>query len=110
MWLESITNGRDRIVLDDIIDHLVHVDVLRHAIGQDLPIGEVARVLGTTAESAADLDIVTCKHDLHQTFAPAIEAAAAKIAKGLKDPLASNRVNLTHLPTIAVSEQSRADR
>ena len=98
-------NEGDRIVLDDILDHLVHVDVLRHAVGQDLPIGEVARVLGTTAESAADLDIVTCKHDLHQTFLPAVEAAAAKIAKGLKDPIASKRVNLTQLPTIAVSEQ-----
>ncbi|WP_373540947.1 ribonuclease R family protein [Chamaesiphon sp.] len=99
----STTNGHAPIVLDDILDHLVHVDVLRHAIGQDLPIGEVARVLGTTAESAADIDIVTCKHDLHQTFAPAITTAAAKIAKGVKDPLASKRVNLTHLPTIAVS-------
>ena len=97
-------NGREQINLDDIIDHLVHIDVLRHAIGQDLPIGQVVRVLGTTAESAADLDIVTCKHDLHQTFSPAVEAAAQKIATGLKDPIADKRVNLTELPTIAVSE------
>ena len=99
--------GSEPIVLDEILDHLVHVDVLRHAIGQDLPIGKVARVLGTTAESAADIDIVTCKHDLHQTFAPAVTAAAAKIAKGLKDPIAGKRVNLTQLPTIAVSEHSQ---
>ncbi|WP_373547404.1 ribonuclease R family protein [Chamaesiphon sp.] len=101
----SQNHQQEQIVLDDILDHLVHVDVLRHAIGQDLPIGEVARVLGTTAESAADLDIVTCKHDLHQTFLPAVEAAAAKIAKGFKDPIASKRVDLRQLPTIAVSEQ-----
>jgi ribonuclease R len=99
------TNGREHINLDDILDHLVHIDVLRHAIGQDLPMGKVARVLGTTAESAADLDIVTCKHDLHQTFAPEVEAAAAKIAKGLKDPLSDKRVDLRQLPTIAVSEE-----
>ncbi len=99
-----VTNGRQQINLDEIIDHLVHVDVLRHAIGQDLPIGQVVRVLGTTAESAADLDIVTCKHDLHQTFSPAVEAAAQKIATGMKDPIADKRVNLTALPTIAVSE------
>jgi ribonuclease R len=98
-------NGHEQINLDEILDHLVHVDVLRHAIGQDLPIGRVARVLGTTAESAADLDIVTCKHDLHQTFAPAIEAAAAKITKGVKDPLADKRLDLKHLPTIGVSSQ-----
>jgi ribonuclease R len=97
-------NGHEQINLDDILDYLVHVDVLRHAIGQDLPTGQVARVLGTTAESAADIDIVTCKHDLHQTFLPAVEAAAAKIAKGLKDPIADKRLDLTQLPTIAVSE------
>ncbi len=99
------TNGQQHVNLDDILDHLVHVDVLRHAIGQDLPMGKVARVLGTTAESAADLDIVTCKHDLHQTFPPAVEIAGEKIATGLKDPLAEQRVNLTQLPTIAVSEE-----
>jgi ribonuclease R len=101
----QISNGHEQINLDDILDHLVHVDVLRHAIGQDLPIGRVVRVLGTTAESAADLDIVTCKHDLHQTFSPAIEAAAAKINKGVKDPLADKRLDLRQLPTIAVSAQ-----
>jgi ribonuclease R len=112
--LEVTTNGstpehneqEEHLNLDDILDHLVHVDVLRHAIGQDLPIGKVARVLGTTAESAADIDIVTCKHDLHQTFNPAVVAAAAKIAKGFKDALADKRLDLTQLPTIAVSEQS----
>jgi ribonuclease R len=98
------TDGTEHTNLDEILDQLVHVDVLRHAIGQDLPQGKVARVLGTTAESAADLDIVTCKHDLHQAFLPEVEAAAAKIVKGMKDPIADKRVNLTHLPTIAVSE------
>jgi ribonuclease R len=102
------SNGHEPIVLDEILDHLVHVDVLRHAIGQDLPIGKVARVLGMTTESAEDIDIVTCKHDLHQTFLPAVEAAAAKITKGFKDPLAQKRLDLTQLPTIGVSQQSGA--
>ncbi len=97
-------NGHEQINLDEILDHLVHVDVLRHAIGQDLPKGQVARVLGTTAESAADIDIVTCKHDLHQTFLPAVEAAAEKITDGMKDVIADKRLDLTQLPTIAVSE------
>jgi ribonuclease R len=100
----SSIEGREPIELDHILDHLVHIDVLRHAIGQDLPIGRVARVLGTTAESAADIDIVTCKHDLHLNFSPEVETAANKIDNKFKDPLAEKRVNLTHLPTIAVSE------
>ncbi len=101
-------NEQEQIVLDDILDHLVHVDVIRHAIGQDLPMGKVARVLGTTTESAEDIDIVTCKHDLHQTFLPAVEAAAATVTKGFKDPIARKRVDLTQLPTIAISQQSGA--
>ncbi len=101
----SSTNGQPQINLDDILDYLVHIEVLRHAIGQELPIGKVARVLGTTAESAADLDIVTCKHDLHQTFTPAVEAAAANITSGFKDPIGAARIDLTALPTIAVSEE-----
>lgn len=100
------SNGRDRVDLDDILDYLVHIEVLRHAIGQDLPIGRVERVLGTTAESAADIDIVTCKHDLHLTFSPEIAAAAAKIAHGFKDRLADKRVDLTELPTISVSAET----
>jgi ribonuclease R len=99
-----VTNGNGQINLDDILDHLVHIDVLRHAIGQDLPVGKVVRVLGTTAESAADIDIVTCKHDLHQTFLPAVAAAADQIGTRMKDPLADKRIDLTNLPTIAVSE------
>ncbi len=100
----TATNGHERIGLDNMLDYLVHIEVLRHAIGQDLPLGKVVRVLGTTAESADDIDIVTCKHDLHLTFTPEVEAAAAKIAIELKDPLANQRLDLTQLPTIGVSE------
>ena len=95
------TQDREQINLDEILDQLTHVEILRHAIGQDLPLGKVVRVLGTTAESAADIDIVTCKHDLHLTFPPAVEAAAAKIRA--KDPIAAKRVDLTNLATIGVS-------
>ncbi len=98
------SNGHVPIDLDETIDRLVHVEVVRHAIGQYLPIGRVARVLGNTVESAADLDIVTCKHDLHLTFDAEVEASAAKITHGFKDRLTDRRVDLTQLPTISVGE------
>ena len=100
------TNGHVPIELDDILDRLVHIDVVRHAIGQDLPIGNVVRVLGINAESAADLDIVTCKHDLHLAFSPEVEASATKITTRFKDRLAEKRVDLTELPTISVSAET----
>ncbi len=92
--------------LDEIVDYLVHVEVLRHAIGQELPKGKIARILGSTTESAADIDIVTCKHDLRLQFTPDVEAAAANIHYQLKDPIAQSRVDLTHLLTIAVSAEA----
>lgn len=100
------TNGHSPTDLQEILDRLVHVDVTRHAIGQYPPQGRVVRVLGTTVESAADIDIVTCKHDLHQTFTPALTAAAANINNRFSDPLAAKRVDLTELVTIAVSAES----
>jgi ribonuclease R len=96
------SNGHAPSDLEEIVDRLVHIEVVRHAIGQYLPLGRVARVLGTTVESAADLDIVTCKHDLQLTFSPDLEATAAKITQGFKDRLAEKRIDLRHLPTIAI--------
>lgn len=100
------TNGHEPIDLDEILDRLVHIDIIRHAIGQYLPRGKVARVLGTTVESAADIDIVTCKHDLHQIFTPDVIAAAAAITSKFSDPLVDKRVDLTELLTIAASSET----
>ena len=58
-------NGQN---LQQTVDHLVHVSVVRYPIAQLPPLGQVTRVLGSDAEAAADTDIVCCKHDLSQGF------------------------------------------
>ncbi len=63
--LQLKENGQD---LEQTVDHLVHVSVVRYPIAQHLPLGKVTRVLGSDAEAAADTDIVCCKHDLPQGF------------------------------------------
>jgi len=71
--LNLLENGQN---LQENIDHLVHVSVLRYPLGEMPPIGKVTRVLGSTAEAAADTDIVSCKHDLPHNFPPeALEIA-----------------------------------
>ncbi|MFN5514133.1 MAG: ribonuclease R family protein [Cyanobacteriota bacterium] len=50
--------------LATVLDHLVHVAVLRYPLAQSLSLGEVTKVLGSNAEAARDVDIVACKHDL----------------------------------------------
>ncbi|MEC4852861.1 MAG: ribonuclease R, partial [Jaaginema sp. PMC 1079.18] len=83
--------------LEDAIDHLVHIEIIRYPLSSHPPLGIVTKVLGSDAEAAADTDLVCCKHDLPHTFTKDVEAAAynfpkpapsGKIAKAeLKDRL-----------------------
>lgn len=65
--------------LETALDHLVHVSVLRYPLAQKPPLGSVTKVLGSDAEAAADVDIVSCKHDLSQDFPEKAIAATAKL-------------------------------
>jgi len=44
-------------------NHLVHVEILRYPLGQS-PHWSVVQILGSDAETASDVDLVCCKHDL----------------------------------------------
>ena len=74
--LDLQENGQD---LQAALEHLVHVSVLRYPLGQYPPLGEVTKVLGSDAEEAADVDIVSCKHDLPQDFPKKAIAATGKL-------------------------------
>jgi ribonuclease R len=63
--LDLQANGLD---LAAAIDHLVHVAVLRYPLAQHPSLGQVTKILGSTAEAASDVDIVFCKHDLPLTW------------------------------------------
>ena len=74
--LDLQVNGQD---LQAAIEHLVHVSVLRYPLGQHPPLGKVTKVLGSDAEEAADVDIVSCKHDLPLEFSEKAIAATSKL-------------------------------
>ncbi len=63
--LELEENDQD---LQQAVDNLVHVSVVRYPIAQYGSLGKVTRILGSDAEAAADTDIVCCKHDLSLDF------------------------------------------
>ncbi|MEL6929415.1 MAG: ribonuclease R family protein [Cyanobacteria bacterium J06600_6] len=65
--------------LQAALEHLVHVSVLRYPLGQNAPLGEVTKVLGSDAEEAADVDIVSCKHDLPLEFSDKAMKATGKL-------------------------------
>ena len=74
--LDLKENGQD---LQAALEHLVHVSVVRYPLGQHPPLGKVTKVLGSDAEEAADVDIVSCKHDLPLEFPEKAIAATSKL-------------------------------
>ena len=94
--LDLKENGQD---LQQALEHLVHVSVLRYPLGQHPPLGKVTKILGSDAEEAADVDIVSCKHDLPAEFpekaiaatnelpTARIPAAEIKVRQDLRDKL-----------------------
>ncbi|MGB5962392.1 MAG: ribonuclease R family protein [Coleofasciculaceae cyanobacterium] len=91
--------------LEEAVDHLVHVEVLRYPLGQYPPLGKVARVLGSDAEDAADTDIVCCKHDLRCNFPEPVLAAADALPKQIRKPELKKRFDLRALLTITFESE-----
>ncbi|AFY46694.1 exoribonuclease R [Nostoc sp. PCC 7524] len=99
--LKLLANG---MRLDEALDHLAHVEVLRYPLAQYPPVGRVVQILGSDAEAAADIDLVTCKHDLSRTFSESILEAAAKLPKRLLKADLKNKLDLRNLFTITITE------
>jgi ribonuclease R len=102
--LDLKENGQD---LKAALEHLVHVSVLRYPLGQHPPLGKVSKVLGSDAEEAADVDIVSCKHDLPQDF-PAKAIAATDKLPSSRIPAAEikNRQDLRDKLTFTIETES----
>ncbi|WP_353931025.1 ribonuclease R family protein [Okeanomitos corallinicola TIOX110] len=105
--LKLLTNG---ITLEEAIDHLAHVEVLRYPLAQYPPLGQVVQILGSDAEAAADIDLVTCKHDLARTFSENVLDAAAKLPKRLLKADLKSREDLRNLFTLTIEGVNGDDR
>lgn len=86
--------------LAEAINHLVHVEILRYALGQSPPLGQVVQILGSDAEAASDVDLVCCKHDLPRNFSTALQEAASALPTQLKKADLKKRLDLRSLLTI----------
>lgn len=93
---------RDSDNLDQAIDHLVNVEVVRYPLGRHAPIGRVTQVLGSDAETASDLEIICCKHSLPRLFSEASLAAANAYSAKVKKAEHKGRVDLRDRPTLAL--------
>ncbi|OKH25572.1 iron ABC transporter substrate-binding protein [Hydrococcus rivularis NIES-593] len=104
--LDLKQNGNN---LEEAVNHLVHVSVVRYPIGQYGPLGKVTRILGSDAEAAADTDIVCCKHDLPQTFMPEVLKAAEKLSEASISAEIKKRKDLRKLLTFTIEEDIERD-
>ena len=89
--------------LSDAIDHLIHVEITRYPLAQTPPKGKVARVLGSNAEEAADIDIVYCKHDLPRNFAEEVFIAARRLPNRVRKADSKGRLDLRNQNIITIS-------
>ncbi|WP_413175500.1 ribonuclease R family protein [Anabaena azotica] len=105
--LKLLTNG---MKLEEAIDHLAHVEVLRYPLAQYPPLGRVVQILGSDAEAAADIDLVTCKHDLSRNFSENVLDTAAKLPKKLLKADLKDRVDLRSLFTLTIEGVNGDDR
>ncbi|GAB4238625.1 MAG: ribonuclease R [Elainellaceae cyanobacterium] len=90
------------VKLEEAIDQLVHVEILRYPLGQYPPLGRVAQILGSDAEAASEFDIVCCKHDLPRDFPEDVLATAKKLPNRLRKADLKGRLDLRDLPTLTI--------
>ncbi|WP_013320257.1 ribonuclease R family protein [Gloeothece verrucosa] len=95
--------------LENAVDHLVHVSVLRYPIGEHPPLGQVTRILGSDAEAAADTDIVCCKHDLLHAFSESVLKAAQGLPRSFNKSELQKRQDLRKLLTFTVEDGVQRD-
>ena len=88
--------------LQEAVDQLVHVEILRYPLGQSPPIGRVAQILGSDAEAASDLDIVYCKHDLPREFPPEVLDEARSLPRKVRKADLKKRLDLRKITTITI--------
>jgi ribonuclease R len=91
-------------------NHLVHVEILRYPLGQSPPIGRVVQILGSDAETASDVELVCCKHDLPRTFSASVLEAAAGLPRQPSKTDMKQRLDLRSLPTLTLEGEGREVR
>ncbi|MEB3292650.1 MAG: ribonuclease R family protein [Synechococcales bacterium] len=87
------------------MDQLLHVQITRYPLAQQPPVGRVVKLLGND-DSADDIDIVCCKHDLPRTFPDHVLAAAKALPTKLTKAELKSRMDLRDLTTITLKANS----
>jgi ribonuclease R len=97
--VELKPNGNN---LQEAVDQLAHVEILRYPLGTYPPLGKIAQVLGSDAQAASEFDIVCCKHDLPRKFPDSVLEAAKALPAKLRKADLKERLDLRKLPAFTI--------
>jgi len=100
--LFELTLEGEPATLQQAVDQLAHVEVVRYPLAQDPPHGRVAQILGSDPEASSDLDIVYCKHDLPQSFPEEVLQAAAALPSRVRKADMKGRIDLREQMTVTI--------
>ncbi|MCM1982109.1 ribonuclease R family protein [Lyngbya confervoides] len=104
----ALTEDNNSAKVQEAIDQLVHVEILRYPLGPKAPIGRISQILGSDAQSAPDTELVFCKYDLPRSFSDAVLEAAESLPKKLRKADQKKRELLQKLPTITLENNQQA--
>ena len=88
--------------LSEAIDKLIHLEMVRYPLGNHLPLGKIAQILGSNAESTADVDLVCCKYNLPRKFSDAVLTEAQNLPNSLANST-ENRLDLRSVLALEIS-------
>jgi len=80
--------------------------MVRYTLGSHLPRGKVAQILGSDAESTADVDLVCCKYNLPRKFTDKAVTEATGLPKTLKKADIKDRLDLRQDVAVAIANSA----
>ena len=88
--------------LQQAVDQLAHIEVVRYPLAQEPPHGRIAQILGSDAEAASDIDIVYCKNDLPRTFPDNALEEAKSLPNRVRKAEVKGRLDLREQLTVTI--------
>jgi len=101
LLFELALEGEEEL-LNQAVDQLAHVEVLRYPLAQEPPHGRVAQILGSDAEASSDIDIIYCKYDLPRAFPDEAIAAARDLPTRVRKADMKGRLDLREELTVTI--------
>ena len=83
-------------------DHLAHVQITRYPLGSHPPMGKILQILGETAETTNDIDLICCKYNLPRRFGVKEMSEAAGLPRSVRKSDLKHRLDLRELLTLRI--------